>query len=277
MADHHQISISINLAGITDRIQRHLKTSMSLVAIGLNATQGITAEDLHLPDVTTYQDFDSSNPWTIEQASAAWQTWVLQNGFRDIAEAISGLLEEVQRVLTYWHLAKIQHSRVLQGDDWNKMVVNRESKFHRFGLPEKIDFLKNKYGLNIDEALVQQVLSINAARNCLVHRDGVVSTQDARNGVQLNIEWSALAVFVVENDVEKEIELPYRVEAGGQVGIATRRRAKSIAVGQPITVTTMEFSQMCWTLFIFAQACAQTLETLGRAQGIQFQSDASTS
>ena len=272
MTDHQQIAITINLAGLSDRIQRHLRASMSIVAIGLNAAKSITVDALALPDITTHHQFDSSNPWTIDQASAAWQTWVLRNGFRDVAEAVSGLLEEVQSVLSHWHLVSVQHDRSLRGEDWNELVVNRGLKFHRLGLPDKIDFLNKEYGLALDDSLVGQVLSINAARNCLVHRGGLVSTLDARNGNHLQIEWRALVILITEDGVEKEIEPPYLVKAGGQLGIATRHRTKLISVGQPIQVTAQEFTQMCWTLFLFSIACAQTLEAYGKARGIQFQS-----
>lgn len=245
---------------------------MSLVAIGLNAAKGISSEALQMPDITTDHQFDSSNPWTVEQATAAWQTWVLRNGFRDIAEAISGLLEEAQSVLSYWSLVSIQQGRQLRGEDWNELVVNRGLRFHRLGLPDKVDFLRKEYGLALEDSLVNQVLSINAARNCLVHRGGLVSTLDTRNTDHLQIEWSALVVLITENEVEKEIEPPYLVKAGGQLGVATRRRSKSIAVGQLLQVTAKEFTQMCWTLFVFAMACAQTLEAYGKARGIQFQS-----
>jgi hypothetical protein len=244
---------------------------MSLVAIGLNAKKGISTEDLQLPEVTTYHHFDSTNQWTVEQAGEGWESWVLRNGFRDVAEAISGLLEETQSVLSYWQLVKIQDSRPIQGEDWNEMVVSRGSRFHRLGLPDKIDFLKKEYGLLLADALVQQVLSINAARNCLVHRGGVVTTQDTRGADQLVIEWSALVMLLIENGIEKEIEPPYLVEAGGQIGVATRPRTKAFAVGQVVIVTAKEFSQICWTLFIFAMTCAQMLEAHGKAQGIQFQ------
>ena len=64
--------------------------------------------------------------------------------------------------------------------------------FHRLVLLGKIKFLKNEYGLIFDDALLQKTVSINAARNCFLHRDGLVSTQDTRDGDQLKIEWSAL-------------------------------------------------------------------------------------
>ncbi len=243
---------------------------MSLVAIGLNARQGISTEDLQLPEVTTHHQFDSSNQWTVEQAGEAWQTWVLRNGFRDVAEAVSGLLEETQSVLAYWQLVKIQEGRPIRGEDWNEMVVNRGLRFHRLGLPDKIDFLEKEYGLVLPNGLIQQVLSINAARNCLVHRGGVVTAQDTRGAEKLTIEWSAMVMLLIENDVEKEIEPPYLVEAGGRIGVATRTRTKSIAVGQTVAVTAKEFAQICWTLFIFSMACAKALETHGKARGIQF-------
>lgn len=271
MAERYQLSISINLGGLTGRIQKYLRASMSLVAIGLNAKKGISTEDLQLPEVTTHHQFDSTNQWTVEQAGEAWQSWVLRNGFRDVAETISGLLEEAQSVLAYWQLAKIQEGRAIRDEDWNEMVVSRGSRFHRFGLPDKIDFLNKEYGLLLPDALVQQVLSINAARNCLVHRGGVVTKHDTRGTDQFVIEWSALVILLIQDGVEKEIEPPYLVEAGGQIRVATRPRTKSFAVGEVVIVTAKEFSQICWTLFIFAMICAQMLEAHGKAQGIQFQ------
>lgn len=270
MDEQYQINVSINLAGITDRIQRRLRASMSLVAIGLNARTGISTGDLKLPEVNIYQQFDSSNQWTVEQAGEAWQKWILENGFRDVAEEISGLLEETQSVLSHWQLVEIQKSRPICGEDWNEVVVNRGSRFHQLGLPDKIDFLTNEYGLALPDALVRQVLTINAARNCLVHREGVVTTKDTRGADQFDIEWSAMAMILIENGVEKEIEPPYLIKGGGQLAVGTRPKTKSFAVGQDLIVTAKEFSQICFTLFLFASTCAQSLEAHGKAQGIQF-------
>lgn len=272
MTEPYHFSVAINLAGLTARIQRLLQASMSLVAIGLNARKEISEQDLKLPDAPVQHEYSASNRWNAEQAGEAWQTWILRNGFRDVAEAINGLLEETQLVLAHWRVATLQKERQLRGSDWNDIVVKRISQFHRLGLPDKIEFLEKEYGLGLPAALTKQVLTINVARNCLVHRGGVVTEREAGDSKCFTMEWKALVVVLVEEGIEKEIEPPHRVEAGAHVGAAIRDRSKAISVGQQITVNVTEYSQICWTLLMFAAECAKALEAHGKAQGISFTS-----
>jgi len=106
----YDVSIQINLAGITGRVQRALRQAMTMVSIGLNAKGEITPEILTMPDVTMHHHFGSSLNRTIDEDKVSWEIWVLRNGFRDIAEELGGLLEEIQSVLAYWKIGLIQKS-----------------------------------------------------------------------------------------------------------------------------------------------------------------------
>lgn len=129
---------------------------MSLVAIGLNAEQGITSNTLAMPDVTIHHQFDNTTKWSEQEAKDAWNIWILHNGFRDIAEALSGMLEEVQPILAAWELLILQRSKTKQGDDWNEIIGHRSQQFHRRTLPQKIEFLELQYSFALDSALVRQ-------------------------------------------------------------------------------------------------------------------------
>jgi len=248
-----------------------LKAATNLVAIGLNSVNSITTESFVIPDSSIRHQYDSNNQWTLDAARANWEYWILRNGFRDIAEATSGLLEEIQRVLSYWQLSFLQAERgELLGNDWNEMVVKRSRQFHKRTLPQKFDFLEKHYHFTVDPDLLRQVLSINAARNCFVHRNGFVGSEDAESSGFLDLEWSALVAIAIIDGQEQEIRPPQLFEGGTRIGAATRPRSKQIPIGGSLEVNATEFAQMGWTLFIFSQSCAHRLEAYGRERGIEF-------
>lgn len=255
-------------------MQRVLRDAMGLVAIGLNAQEGINVHMLTLPDVTMQHQFDASNHWTDDDAKDAWKNWILRNGFRDIAEALSWLLEEVQFVLAYWELASLQKSKPLRGSDWNEIIVHSKKQFHRRTLPQKFEFLEEKYSFTLDADLVKQVLSINACRNCFTHRQGIVSQHDVDQSGNLVLEWSALVLIARADGQEQEINPPCDVKAGTEIYAETRRKRKSFALSERVFVSADEFSQLCFTLYTLAVTCAKKLETNGKDRGIKFTNNA---
>ena len=270
MADT-QIHLHIDLGGLPNRMQRVLNAAMNFVAIGLNSAPGITTDSFAIPDTPIQHQFDSNNPWTADQAKEAWRIWILRNGFRDAAEAISGTLEEVQAVLSSWHIAELQKARgSLFGEDWNKFVVQRGQQFHRRTLPQRLEFLEKNYSFTLDSALLDQVNTINLVRNCLAHRGGVITTLDLNVEGALEVRWTALVALVISDGSEVEIHPPHFVEAGASLAIANRPKSKRLAIGQQVDFTSLEFAQMCWTFFLFAQSCAKRLEDYGRQRGVQF-------
>ncbi len=271
MADT-QISLHIDLAGLAGRMQRVLKATTNLVAIGLNAAPGITTDSFSIPDTPIQHQFDSNNPWSQVEAATAWRSWILRNGFRDAAEAVGGTLEEVQSVLSFWHLAERQMALGgLQGEDWNTYVVQRGQQFHRRTFPQRLEFLEKNYSFAFDPNLLDQINTINIARNCLAHRGGVVTELDLNSDGRLEIRWSALVALAMTGDTEVEIHPPHFVEAGTKIGISTRPKCKTFRAGQQLDFTALEFAQMCWTFFLFAQSSAERLEEYGRQRGMQIE------
>ncbi len=273
MSDNHKISVHLNLGGIPGRIQRVLRIAMCNVAIGLNAEETIRADTLAIPDVTIHHQFDASTELSIEEAKEIWRRWVLINGFRDIAEALNGLLEEVQSVLGYWELALIQKSKTIRVEDWKEIIFHRSKQFHRRTMPQKIEFLNQQYSFMLDETLIRQALTINAVRNCLTHRNGIVSLLDVDESGNLLLEWSALVLLATINGQEQEVSLPYQAKEGTEIALTTRTKKKYFIVGQSVMVNTEEFTQLCWTLFLLANSSAKLLENYGKEHGFEFKSN----
>ena len=259
-------TIRINLAGLTARIQRSLRRATNLVAIGLNAPTTTTSETVTGGGIEFR--YATNEPWTPDTAQHEWVQWILLNGFRDAAESLAIVVEEARVVLAAWRL-KLDKSEVTLSD-WNETIGREGRRFHRLGLPDKINFLANQYGLRMDPPLVEQILTINGARNCLVHRGGKITERDRNCDAGFELHWRATVAVAQGPDGEREVEPPILLNEGEGLGIATRPRRRLFAIGEDFTVSSGEFAQVCWTLFLFVQALAEKLEEIGRSQGIEF-------
>lgn len=270
--EHHQFKINVDLRGITNRAQLISQRTINFVALGLNSTESISTNNLELPDLTIQQHFHSAAFENEENLKSSWKRWVLLSGFRDIAEAVGAILEEVQRVLSFWKLVELQQQKgKLHGSDWNFIIEGRRKKFHQLNFPRKLDFLNTKYSFKLNEEIISQISSINAIRNCLAHRMGLVSSEDVNEDQKLILKFSTLEISVSENGEEVPIKLPYYAEKETQISVTSKPRQLQFGLRQFVNIETEDFSQVCCTLFCFAQNCSSELETYGKSKGINFQ------
>src|SRR5690606_19825978 len=132
-----RLSVNLNLAALLGRINRALEEASRFVSRGLS--QPGDADEAEVASFSI--QFNSGLSWSREEEEAAWRHWVLKNGFRDIAELISLVLEEAHQVLTFYALiARQSGGEVLTASE----LTSRDkdvSKFHRLSLSDKLDWL----------------------------------------------------------------------------------------------------------------------------------------
>lgn len=268
--DEVVVQVRVDLDGLTGRIRLQMQEATNRVAIGLNAGLQITPVSLEMPGVRFAHTFDADNPWTLEQARDSWNLWVLKNGFRDVAETIGGALEEVQKVLAIWALhPKMRNGKPLSRSDYDNAVIISADKFHHKPLPQKFKSFKDEYGFKLQSEYQRQLLSLNAARNCLVHREGRIGSDDVKDAKALVVEWYAMALFVADANGEREIQLPYRYENADATHHLKRvLRSKEFPLGSQLTVSAQEFEEITWSLFLFAHSTAEQMSKYAIEKGI---------
>lgn len=264
------VSVNLNIASIVGRVSRTIEEVTRHVASSLAQTEKLKTELRAVQTKRVTFQISSGLEWTDEEARIAWKQWILRNGFRDISEEISGVLEEAFGVLSFYKLLDEQSSgtTLSQAD-----LVNRAkeiSKFHRLTLPDKIDLLKNEFSFSIPDEKVEQIKSINAARNCLSHRKGIVGEKDISSNGKLIATWLGTD-FIIETD-GKEIlfEGPIYLENGGTLCMRLVSRSREFPLGTRIEFDEHQFAEIAWTMFNFAQAVAVELENHGKNRGIEF-------
>ena len=260
-------SIRVNLAALLGSLKRSIQRSIDLVSLGLMSAEAAATEDMILPGAYLQLAIAGDKRRDLETIKNEFRAWVLEGGLRDCVEAIGSFLEEVRAVCAVWSVAG---QSPITGEQWNERIVHESRRFHRLGLPDKIAFLKERYHPALLNDLEDEILTINAARNCLVHRRGIVSGRDANSQEGLQVRWLKMELLAKGPEGEQAIEPPMLVEGPATISVRQAKESKLFRPGDTITFTVQEFSELCWTFFRFGQLLVAQLEEYGRATGIQF-------
>jgi hypothetical protein len=260
------IHVNINLDGLRGELQRSLQKVICLVATGLKSIIDIDPSELTLP--TTIKLSFSNLGWSRDEFNSQYSEWVLSNGFRDAIESVSSFLESAHRVLSIWELLEKQkEGSAITGNEWNKIFQDGGNKFHRLGLPDKLKYISDNHGIKISESYKEQILSINVARNCFVHRQGIVSDRDANDEGELVVKWSRLRMFLQNEDGEEDLIIGKVVEKESTVCVKFEETEKIFSRGNQLSFTTEEMSEIIWCFFLFGNELIMNISKFGESAG----------
>jgi hypothetical protein len=180
-----------------------------------------------------------------------FRSWILISLFRDSVEVVSRFLEDVRELCA---IHALLGPATITGEEWNEKVVIPAAAFHRLGLPDKITRLKSEYGVSVADNFTSEVLSVNQARNCLVHRQGVVSSRDTNAGDTLAMSWRCFEIRARNASGERVVTPDNMFFAKGtEVGLAVAVREKVFAIGERISFSPQEVNEICTSLNLFTR------------------------
>lgn len=230
----HPVQIHIDLAAMLGGLQRSLQRIIDLLSFGLLAAERATNGDLTLPGAYFHIATAGNARRSFTAARTEFCTWVLGNGLRECVESISLMLEEARSVCAYWSFGS---KATVSVDEWNQRIVAEGKRFHRLGLPDKVNFLSKRYAPTLIPESIEQIFSLNSARNCLVHRGGIVSDRDQNSDDGLVVEWTKLELRAGEPGRERVLNPPADVAKGEVISIRQTRTRKLFQLGETVTST----------------------------------------
>lgn len=260
---HIQVNLNSLLGGLLHSLQR----TINVVSVGLQGVGTLQGELPSLPGA--WATFAPRGPGecTAEEAREHYRVWALRAGFRDHIEAINPFLEKAREVCALYSLKTLSE---VKGRDWNEAVVKQAEEFHWMGLAKKHQYLRDRF--DIELSLSAELESINDTRNCLVHRAGVVGSQDVNEDDALVVKWRRYALVVEGEQGERMLSPSNRVvEEGETVSLRTSQKAsRPFAVGDSVSFDTQEFSEIGYTLYLYGQELTEKVQAYGERCGIEF-------
>lgn len=268
--------VQVNLASFTPKLVDAILKTLENVAFTLEAAERCPQIEPRLPDAWLQHKRD--HPRDFESLRTDHRRWTLTCGLRDGIELIEPFLIEFRYFCSILTLFDGGHE--VMGDEWEawqKTYLGFWKKFSRSGMAEMIKHLQDTYDPSLFPPFTPHLLAIYKARNCLVHRRGVVADDDFNDGGELVVRWLRHEVFVDGPSGRKPITIGSGVDAAEIANIRreTTTVERRFRAGDLVDLTTQEFSEICSTLAAFARELGSRLEDYAKRLGINSVGDSS--
>jgi hypothetical protein len=179
-----------------------------------------------------------------------YKAWLVKKGFEDLVKGIEYALREAYLYVSIF--SKLSELKTVE--DFNQALPEIRKQALKMHIPDMIE--KIELHLAKPWSYKNQILSINKARTCLVHRGGLVTEKDINDETEkaLKLEWVKLKLFYEKDGEEIEI-IGETIIDGGTEGtqIKLRRENNTISFkqGNYIILDYKQFNEFIVTCFHF--------------------------
>lgn len=186
------------------------------------------------------------NDEDIEVKKEKHKAWLVKKGFEDLVKGIEYTLREGYLYVSIF--SKSSELKTVQ--DLNQALPKIRKQALKMHIPNMLE--KIEPHLTKPCSYKSQILSINKARTCLVHRGGLVTEKDINDDTKkaLKLEWVKLKLFYEKNGEEIEI-LGETIINGGkedtQIKLRRENNTISFKQGSHIILNYKQFNEFIVT------------------------------
>lgn len=263
------LHVQINLLAMQATFFRTLQRQLDVIKVLQVGCLTVTAEQVVAE--RAFGEFTPADgaqlPHDIAKQEA--QAWLLRGFLRDSIEATGLFLDECLFVCAFYEMAARGGAK---GAEMNHLLHAVPKRLHRLHFPEKIATLDRDYG--VGTRFNDQVLSLNRARTCVVHRLAQVSNLDVGEEGALDVTFHAMQIVARgrSTGTTQLIDRPDIVVAEeSTLEMHFVDQTKSFKVGERINLDSADLYNMIITLWRFGMAMAQSVEAYGRSKGLNFE------
>lgn len=181
--------IKVDFAALQEIAVKGVRRTAVFLGLGINAAADPSMRQYQLSGVAQFKFVpDDVDEKTLTHFKEEFSRWIVACGFRELIETFSVFLDEVHHSCL---IVRAANQRMTMD---SIAPLDKTFRRHRQGLHGKLDDLRSRFAIEMSEPSF--LLSINKARNCLVHRLGIVSREDCSDGDQLTVAWRGIDICV---------------------------------------------------------------------------------
>ncbi|TBW31900.1 hypothetical protein E0E54_20760 [Azotobacter chroococcum] len=262
------LNIHIDLVALQATFFRRLQHQLDVTKVLQVGCEQVTPEQ-----IAAQQEFGRFVPANgaqlkHEDAKAEAQSWLLRGFLRDAIEGTGLFLDECLQVCEVLPLAA---KGTAKEAELHRIFQELPRTNHKLHFPQKLEKLERRFG--VATRFNANVLSLNKARTCVVHRLGVVSELDADESGALRVTFQH-AKFVARGQETGQLLVI------DQPGVVTTEDSmlelhfvdseRCFKLGERVQLQAHELYDTIITLWRFGLATAQAVKTYAKSLGIQF-------
>ncbi len=260
------LHIRINTGALQGQYLIQLQRLLDVLTLTFAGTETVTVE-AYL-NHKRFQNFYPADKHRFDFSNAKVETenWLIRSFLKDAIELTNTFLEECRAICALYRLHALAPAT---GEDFNRIFDEERKRFNRLGLPDKLKELSGEF--EVSSPLESHILSINRARNCLVHRLGIVTDRDIDDTGELVITWRTTQFSATNPDGSQRIILDkpgMLVQEGWTIKVSILDQKKSFKLGDTIKLTYDELYNSVMTFFVFATSIVKSIEEYSAKLGI---------
>ena len=200
---------------------------------------------------------DPGNPTSDEAQRMETEGWLLRAACIDLITALNESLIEACRIIRLSRTER-DSKRMPFPDEaaLEEHMSKIEADLMRAHIPDLLKELSN--GMERPLAYEQEVRSLNQLRNCLIHRNGLVTKKDVNTTdvPALRLCYMSHKIYVREGEVEHEVDRELKARSPIINAMMTRPVPKTVdyPIGSVIGLTTDVFNDVAFTCYLFLHA-----------------------
>lgn len=267
------LHIHVDLLALQENFFRRLQHQLDVIKV-----LQVGCEHVTLEQVENQQEFGRFVPahgaeLQHEEAKAEAQNWLLRGFLRDAIEGTGLFLDECLQVCEVLSVSAIG---IATQTELHQLFHDRPRSNHRLHLPQKLEKLERQFG--IATRFNGNVLSLNKARTCVVHRLGVVSPPDVDETGTLKITFQHTQFVACGQDTGQELILGPGVVTteDSMLQLHFVENERSFQLGERVQLQPNELYDTIVTLWRFGLTVSQSIETYVNSLGIQCSAQSDT-
>jgi hypothetical protein len=254
-SDARTINLTLNPDGVAARAHSAALICREVIDLYFEA---LSKADLSQPPPApqdAFFRFDIKGPnLSPEDRRNVHERWVLAKAFQDLMRGVRGSLEEAYFFVELVSMGKL---KVRSNSTLDEVLSPFRTKAQKMNFPDLMAAVNRRLERPI--AFAEAYGSMQSARNCLEHRDGIVGERDIdANGV-LKIRVPRTKVFVDQDGAEIEVYKNFFVEKDTLIQMRMETRDLVFHLGEPLKLSAADFDDIAFACANFGTMLAQQL------------------
>jgi hypothetical protein len=254
--ENPKLRLEINPGHLAEIIGSAVFASTEVVNLHLNS---LSDENLNRAPVESGVVYKFKGPeLNHDQRCAMHESWILAKAFQEILRAVRHALEEAHVLVA---LLTKEH-KIKANDTFPNFLKPFQSKAAGLRFPDLLAAVNELLDPKLDFA--DSYRSLQAARNCLEHRAGIVGKVDTKGAAEFIFSVPRLKIFYLRQGEEVELVIGERVDAGDgrpevQILMRIETRTRAVPLGKRLTFTSNEFNEIAFACNYLGQQLASRL------------------
>lgn len=250
--------IDIEVTEISNRALRQIKATTDAISflyhalLNFHPTELIPLQTDSFPFNIEDASIDNS-PGAIKKRS---MDWLFKKAFEEFILGLTESLIEAHKFVKFAVLSiTSRDTKKMTEEEIDFKIEQISSRPHKLPFPVLLDEIEKELGIVLP--LKNEILSINSVRNCLVHRNAVVSKLDLREEFPdcLHLQYLDLVAFYKKGEDMVEMKWEDKKDKLTTNALQFRETFKSVDFkkGEQVSIDQNIFNGVAYTCVIFLQ------------------------